>query len=194
MEKLTEIQCDGCYSLFMKPTKEVTRRTKNGKKMYCTMSCYGIHAAVKNIDKNYCTSAANIEHLRNNRQKGIGFAKHYADEDVVFAQYIRRAKHRRKSEINETISWQYLKQIWRDQEGLCAITKIPLIHNADNNNEKASLDRIDSSLGYIEGNVQFISCTMNYAKSNSTDQCAHDLISLILLHYAAHNKMKELNK
>jgi hypothetical protein len=33
---------------------------------------------------------------------------------------------------------------------------------------KASLDRIDSSLGYIIGNIQFISATANLGKGSMT--------------------------
>ena len=34
----------------------------------------------------------------------------------------------------------------------------------------ASIDRIDNDLGYIEGNVRFVSVMYNYARNNFTDE------------------------
>ena len=53
------------------------------------------------------------------------------------------------------------------------------MHGGTNVNYKASLDRKDSSKGYIEGNVQFVSCALNYAKNSSDDSSVVELISLI---------------
>jgi len=49
--------------------------------------------------------------------------------------------------------WQYTKQ-----NGLCNITKIPL------NDKIASIDRIDSSIGYVEGNIQWVHAIVNSLK------------------------------
>lgn len=42
------------------------------------------------------------------------------------------------------------------------------IHDIDVTH-RASLDRIDSSLGYIRGNVQYVSTPINYMKSTMSD-------------------------
>ena len=47
----------------------------------------------------------------------------------------------------------------------------------------ASLDRIDSSKGYVEGNVQFISCCLNLAKSTLPSNRIYDFIQLIIDNY-----------
>lgn len=58
-----------------------------------------------------------------------------------------------------SISQQYLWDLYELQNRKCAITgdDIPVI-------KKASLDRIDSNLGYIEGNVQWVSKQANLSK------------------------------
>ena len=43
----------------------------------------------------------------------------------------------------------------------------------------ASLDRIDSSLGYLKGNVQFTILCINYMKNNLTHTQMLQLIDLI---------------
>ncbi len=84
------------------------------------------------------------------------------------------------------LSIQYLMSIWDAQQGRCALSNIPLTLevNTRNINTQASLDRIDSSIGYVQGNVQFVSCALNYAKSNKSDDSIRDLIALIKEHAA----------
>lgn len=43
----------------------------------------------------------------------------------------------------------------------------------------ASLDRIDSSKGYVKGNVQFVCLSMNYAKNGFSDQQIKDFVDSI---------------
>ncbi|QZE11466.1 HNH endonuclease [Streptomyces phage Jada] len=56
---------------------------------------------------------------------------------------------------------EYLWSKWELQEGLCAYTGMQLTHGVD-----ASLDRIDSSIGYVEGNVQWVHRDINRMKSD----------------------------
>jgi hypothetical protein len=43
----------------------------------------------------------------------------------------------------------------------------------------ASIDRIDSSLGYVKGNVRWVSRAMNWMKNEMTDEMTWELIRLI---------------
>lgn len=63
----------------------------------------------------------------------------------------------RKIEFN--LSAEYLWSLYLSQEKRCAIT-------GDNlpNIQKASLDRIDSKIGYVEGNVQWVTSQANKCK------------------------------
>ena len=53
-----------------------------------------------------------------------------------------------------------------EQNRMFALTGIPIYFQArkDLRNATASLDRIDSSKGYIEGNVQWVHKKINYMK------------------------------
>lgn len=90
-----------------------------------------------------------------------------------------------KNRINKkmNISLEDLKQVWNNQNGLCAYTKIPLILVTHTNPRKdvpkwhlASVDRIDSSKGYEKDNIQFVSRTINYAKN---DMLHEDMIKFL---------------
>jgi len=70
----------------------------------------------------------------------------------------RRAK-RKNIEFN--ISTNFLCNLWDKQNGLCAITGLPLIIPTETNNGKAnpyspSIDRINSRLSYTPENVRLI--------------------------------------
>jgi hypothetical protein len=67
------------------------------------------------------------------------------------------------------VSLDDLLNLWNKQGGICTYTGVNLIHK-ETSKEKipffkiASLDRIDSSVGYANGNVQFVSAMANLAK------------------------------
>lgn len=66
------------------------------------------------------------------------------------------------------ISFDYLADLLIEQDFKCALTGWP-IHAMDVNSP-ASLDRIDSSIGYIEGNVQWVYSKVNMMKQHYTQQ------------------------
>ncbi|BAZ13642.1 hypothetical protein NIES4071_54810 [Calothrix sp. NIES-4071] len=95
------------------------------------------------------------------------------DEFSPYRRHLRLARTRVK--INGrllNITLEYLKDLWEKQEGKCPYTGWELENfettsqwnNHQLHPKTASLDRIDSKLGYIEGNVQFVSVMANYAK------------------------------
>lgn len=66
----------------------------------------------------------------------------------------------------------YLWILYLKQSGLCALSGHPLCmdrqYSAGNNRQTASLDRKDSSKGYVEGNVQWVHKQINQMKSDMT--------------------------
>jgi len=78
---------------------------------------------------------------------------------------IQRSAARRSLEFD--ISIEYIWNLFVDQEKRCALTETPLIFarcKVDRSKITASLDRIDSTKGYVEGNVQWVHKTINYIK------------------------------
>lgn len=67
----------------------------------------------------------------------------------------------------------YLVGLWQSQDGLCAISGEKMSHRRTprkHNQYNGSLDRIDSSLGYVKGNVQFVCWTVNRMKGEGTKE------------------------
>ena len=71
------------------------------------------------------------------------------------------------------------------QEGKCVYTHIPLtLHkhglNLPDIRYSASLDRIDSTKGYIKDNVQFISTAINLMKNTLTTEQTKEFLQIII--------------
>jgi hypothetical protein len=77
---------------------------------------------------------------------------------------------RRSKNIEFNLTVEYLDKLWESQGGRCAYTGEKLNFGRSKVNGNASLDRIDSSLGYIEGNVQFVHKDVNIMKWDLSEQ------------------------
>lgn len=145
-----------CGVEFNKDLSEIKRNERLGRKNYCSLTCSG-RMNNKHLHK-YGSTPENITQLKricgNSRDKFTEFG---------FREHLRRAK-RRKYECDLTL--EYLYDLWVSQNGECVYSGVKLCHPNSKSKDyvKASLDRIDSSMGYVVGNVQFVSMSCNLAK------------------------------
>lgn len=82
-----------------------------------------------------------------------------------------RASAKRRN-INFEVTISELEEQWNKQEGKCAYTgEILVLPDKSENLRKgnASIDRIDSSKGYVKGNIQFTTKHINIAKKELSD-------------------------
>lgn len=135
-----EVNCNECGTTVTKEKKEYDRQLKKGNKdFYCDLVCSGKHKT--------------------------------PHPDSMFRFIVSNAKKsskRRGHLLDFNISVDYLKKLWQSQGGKCSYTNIPLVlptHSYISSPRKASLDRVDSSKGYVEGNVEFVSVFVNLGKN-----------------------------
>lgn len=167
--KLTEFYCAFCNELSDKPTSEYNRNLKKGRKNFCSRSC-----SIKyrnSLLKGQPVSEKRLEHLKN-------ICNNRRDEFTPFRYTYRNAKKRFKE---FDLELQDLADLWEEQKGICPYSKIKLklptyTDTLKDKVERASLDRIDSSKGYIKGNIQFIATNINYMKA----QLSHDQFKTFL--------------
>lgn len=91
------------------------------------------------------------------------------DLDKILKSRIRNMKKRSpKIYYSEDVTVEYLKELWNKQEGVCALSNIKMVLSAHSgkNNLNVSVDRIDSSIGYVKGNLQLVCVAVNYMKSD----------------------------
>lgn len=96
---------------------------------------------------------------------------HWKGGAVVPAYFVSKIKTKlsRGRDIDFLVSLDYLDELWVSQDGCCAYTNIPLSFGDNASECTASLDRIDSSGNYEEGNVQFVHKVINVMKWNLSD-------------------------
>jgi hypothetical protein len=77
------------------------------------------------------------------------------------------------------ITLQDMVEIWINQQGRCALTGTELDYMSgdlwDKNPRRASIDRIDSDLGYVRGNVRLLCHWANNAKSTYSDELFREM-------------------
>lgn len=162
--RTTKCICTNCKKEFLKPINEYNRRLKFGRPIYCSRRC----SAVMNIT-NFRDKRNTIPPTRKARN---------SDSFLYYLKNCRRRDH----EFNLTSD--FLSKLWQEQKGICPYSKVTLLLNNNSKRHKdirysASLDRIDSSLGYVEGNVQFVSTAINYMKNTLTHQECMAFLDLI---------------
>lgn len=76
-----------------------------------------------------------------------------------------------RTKVPIRITKKYAWNLFLEQDRKCALTGFPLIFSMLNQGERtASLDRIDSSKGYIKGNVQWVHKDVNRMKNVFTQE------------------------
>ena len=158
---MAKIKCFTCSKIFERSKAEINRNKKIGRKTFCSRSCSG-KETISNIP---IDKRGNADHLKKGMEK---------DEFSPFRFFIKLCKMRKKqkSNLEFNITLEDLKEQWEKQNGVCPYTgwKMKIADCQTNllkkTPDRASLDRIDSSRGYIKDNIQFVSLIVQYAKND----------------------------
>ena len=98
------------------------------------------------------------------RKENLSYCKEYIKQNMW--RYLRRGA--RKRNLEWSITKDDVNSIYQSQEGRCALSGVPIY--LQGKVTTASLDRIDSSIGYIPSNVQWVHKEINFMKSNSSEE------------------------
>lgn len=172
-----EVTCEICGKVFLRERGEVNRSRKLGRRMFCSRECTGI-ANIPNLPEERVT-----DHLIKGR---------VADRYSPFREYLKIIK-RRMGDRGEALSvtLEDLRNLWEKQNGICPLTgwqlEIPPTTNwgaIPFTPRRASIDRIDSSIGYTLGNIRFVSVMANYCKNDFTDEDVIEFCHAVVAHQA----------
>jgi len=166
MIKKIKVKCKYCGNEIEKIKAEYERRVKKkAVGFFCNLKCSGLYFNAKHLDKYKGNYSYLIKH-KNNR----------LDQYSPYRYHANKARSRSKQKGYQTdLTTEYLKQIWDKQSGICPYTKIKMELGRTSADEdikktptKASLDRIDPTIGYIQGNVEFVCYCVNVMKNDFT--------------------------
>lgn len=107
---------------------------------------------------------------------GCCFEDRYGKKKIIREKYQEMSgsylstieKNARKRNLEYNITLNYIWELFLKQERKCALSGMDL--KFEYKKQTASLDRIDSSKGYIEGNVQWLHKDINRLKNNYSEK------------------------
>jgi hypothetical protein len=160
---LVEVQCEICGKVFLRKKGEVNRSKRLGRRFFCSLECTGI-ANRENVPPELV--------LKNLRRGSV------ATEFSPFRGFYKIIKNRVRVQGDPlSLTLLDLKLQWEAQQGICPLTgwemELPPTSNWSDyplTPYRASIDRVDSSQGYVSGNIRFVSVMANYCKHIFTDE------------------------
>lgn len=100
--------------------------------------------------------------IQNTIQGWFGYKFHNTKQSAA-----GRSKSHKPKELD--IDRDHLVELWKKQNGICALTGVQMTTKY-NCPFSASADRIDSSKGYVLGNIQLVSKAAQLGKGNLSDK------------------------
>lgn len=105
--------------------------------------------------------------------------------EMPYTYYHRVQRGAQTRNLVFSVTPEYLWGLYQTQGGLCAVTGLPIPFNRKVFNPcTASLDRIDSTQGYVEGNVQWVHKDINRMKMDLPMDRFVELCQLVVSHRA----------
>jgi len=150
------LTCKGCGKLFIKAKKEYNRHIRKGRDhndFYCNIACLG------ESRKNPFSGVVKTARKNSNDRKKFDNLGFNLTEDII-------------------------RHLWDKQNGRCSYTNIKLEYPDFQNRNKpntGSLDRIDSSKGYLANNIHWVAYSINLAKRDFSDDDFREFLSEIKL-------------
>jgi len=106
---------------------------------------------------------------------------------TVHSKYHSSKRNARAKGLTNTLTIDFLKDLWESQRGRCALTGVKMGF-IGSGWSAASLDRINPGLGYTPSNVQWTCWRSNEAKTNMTNEDFINMCKAI----AVYSQVKEV--
>lgn len=195
--KMIKTNCHRCNREFEKLLDNYNYGKKYRNNVhFCSKSCRSIYLQPKVIVKVKCDECKeefdmtkwkyNYKHKENNGKHYCSLACfHKNKSQFAFGYFIDKGHSSKRWECDLDV--EYLTELWIRQNGICPYTGIKMLLPKSKRQftklrsiEKASLDRIDTTKGYLKGNVEFVCQGINFAK--------HDYSKEDVLRFVEHIK------
>lgn len=170
--EMVKIKCTYCNKEFERYKGEIKRAEKKGWNSFCSTSCSCSY---------YNKKTPRMKGRTCSPKRAKSFGK-YSERDKFtqfrYFLYQAKARDKRKNRLESMdLTLEYLRDLWDKQKGICKISGRKMIlpdssagWNSGKTVNNASLDRIDSNIGYQKGNVHYICYIANLGKHTFTEK------------------------
>lgn len=157
--------------------------TRAKRHRFCSRKCYAYDRQIRCLlrcsqcgkrivrvtstvkESNYCSRSCHLK-------------SRHSVKGYEFGYYLNCLLKRTRKSCSLTLA--DVKDQWEKQAGICPYTGWHLDlatwrRKRNKSPKQASIDRIDNSIGYEKGNIQFVALIVNYAKNTFTDD---DLVEM----------------
>lgn len=180
--------CKYGYGYNCKDCRKVLRRQNIKKENQCILKekyCIGCDKIIDTINfaqDSYTSDGYQSRCKKCNIKKGqISYSKLNVFIKKILSD--ARARCKKKSKIGRNmemnITFDDVMKLYNEQQGKCALTNIQMTHNCINDRDEdskqimnphnISMDRIDSTIGYVLSNVRLVCALVNKIKFDMTD-------------------------
>lgn len=115
------------------------------------------------LDKRCCSCK-----LKQNKQSRTNYSNEKRLLKLLQERWLGARDRAKNKNITFDITKEDLKNLWDKQQGLCAISKIPMTYFIDSGRifTNLSIDQINPHLGYTKDNIQLVCMAVNQMKSD----------------------------
>lgn len=128
-----------------------------------------------------------------NKEARTNYSEDQLLKFLIKKRYLESVKRAKEKEIENSISEEYILELYNLQKGKCAISNIDMTYNIDSGRTytNLSIDRKDSKLGYTKSNIQLVCMSVNQLKSDLDMETVVYLCKEIINNYT--NGKEKLN-
>jgi hypothetical protein len=126
------------------------------------------------------------KYYNNKKYKGVGL--------LAQSVYSHMQWGAKKRNIEFNVTKEYLWEKYQTQNGKCYYTDLDIDLNTRNYKKTASIDRIDSSKGYIEGNVVWVHKNINIMKNVFSEKEFINYCKLVVNKHCPYTERAKNNK
>lgn len=134
----------------------------------------GVAGTARTAEEQRVANRANTRAWLNSIDEETGLKKYAEARSRTVRSYLSYLLSKARSRKADcTITVDELMEVYEAQAGLCALSGVEmtrLLGTGDRVNTNMSLDRIDSSKGYVPGNVQIVCALVNIMKQSMSNE------------------------
>ena len=174
--------------------KALEEEWKDGKLLchYCgeykPIECFSPNGGGSSI-RNNRRSICNECNSKRQRYHDLSLSDNKKLDKCLRFRFLGARSRALNSNIEFNITFEYIKELWNEQKGICALSNVPMTYllREGRTPTNVSIDKIDRTKGYIKGNIQLVCMACNQIKSDLTEEEMYNCCKKIVKTYENKN-------